>query len=78
MTTKTENKNELASPISFGTALGFGASAFFGPAGAVLGFVVGVGLGFWFDKKENNSTKSSGEAVAENRAENQPVINCNH
>ncbi len=78
MNTNTENKNELATPISFGTSLGVALGVFFGPAGAVVGFVIGAALGFWFDKKESNSMKSSGEANVESRSEKQSVINCNH
>jgi hypothetical protein len=50
MNTNTENRDQLATPIICGTAIGsFGA--FFGPIVAISGFVVGAWLGFWFDKK---------------------------
>lgn len=77
MTTSTENKNELATPISFGTTLGLAVGAFLGPAAGIGGFVIGAMLGFWFDKKENDSLKS-GEAGAERKSAEQSVIGCNH
>jgi hypothetical protein len=77
MTTSTENKYELATPISFGTTLGLAVGAFMAPAAGIGGFVVGAMLGFWFDKKERNSRKSS-EASAENKSAKQSVIGCNH
>lgn len=50
MDTNEENKNELATPISFGTALGFLASPL-GPSIALPAAVRGMVLGFWYDKK---------------------------
>ncbi|MDR6808567.1 hypothetical protein J2Y45_005779 [Dyadobacter sp. BE34] len=50
-------KYELATPLIFGTAIGsFGT--LLGPMGAIAGFAVGVGLGFWFDKKAEGAIKS--------------------
>jgi hypothetical protein len=64
MNMNTENKNELATPIIFGTAIGT-LCAPFGPAVAIAGFVVGAGLGFWSDEKEAASVKSQGKAPLE-------------
>lgn len=55
----TENKNELGNPISFGTALGSFA-AFFGPAAALSAAVLGILLGFWYDKKYNSGMPAKG------------------
>lgn len=50
MNTKAE-KYELATPLIFGTAIGTFCAPF-GPIGAIVGFAVGAGLGFWSDKRE--------------------------
>jgi hypothetical protein len=68
MNTNTQNRYELATPITFGTALGAVVSPLLGPAGAIVGFIVGAGLGFWFDKKESIPTESHSEAPLEARA----------
>ncbi|WP_426295529.1 hypothetical protein ACN9ML_13060 [Dyadobacter endophyticus] len=78
MNTNTENKNELAAPISFGVTFGLAIGAFLGPAGAIGGFVLGAAVGFWFDRKESESIKSSGEAAVGGQSEKQSVIDCNH
>lgn len=61
MTTNTENKNELATPIIFGTAIGT-LCAPFGPIIAIAGFVIGASLGFWSDNKEEVALRSSKKA----------------
>lgn len=67
MNTNTENSYELATPLIFGTAVGtFGT--FFGPVGAMAGFVIGAGLGFWFDKKHDAPVKSRDTAPLQNSA----------
>lgn len=55
MNTNTENRNELATPITFGTALG-SLVAFLGPTAALSAAVLGMILGFWYDKKYNSGT----------------------
>lgn len=67
MTTNTENKNELATPIIFGTAVGT-LCAPFGPVVAMVGFAVGAGLGFWSDKKDGLTVKSQEKAPFERAA----------
>jgi membrane associated rhomboid family serine protease len=62
MNTNTDTRYELATPITFGTALGAVVGLLLGPAGAVAGFIVGAVLGFWFDKKESIPAKSRSEA----------------
>lgn len=64
MNTNTENKNELATPIIFGTAIAT-LCAPFGPIVAMVGFAVGAGLGYWSDKKDAASVKSQEKAPLE-------------
>ncbi|WP_342083743.1 hypothetical protein [Dyadobacter sp. OTU695] len=77
MTTNTENKNELGNPTAFGIALGLAISIFFGPAGAVIGFIIGAALGFWFDKKQNHPVKKPSDN-ANAGAGQHSTIHCNH
>nr|WP_295923162.1 hypothetical protein [uncultured Dyadobacter sp.] len=66
MNTNTE-QYELATPLIFGTAIGtFGT--LLGPVGAIAGFIVGAGLGFWFDKKQATPVKSQDASPLENSA----------
>lgn len=78
MNTNTENKNELGNPTSFGITLGLTVSLIFGPAGAVIGFIIGAALGFWFDKRQIHLIKPSGNADTHSKAEKQSAIHCNH
>lgn len=59
MNTNTENKYELATPITFGTALGSLVSPL-GPAIALSAATLGLLLGFWYDKKYNSSVPAKG------------------
>ncbi|MBO9611711.1 MAG: hypothetical protein J7619_03400 [Dyadobacter sp.] len=66
MNTNVE-KNELATPLIFGTAIGsFGT--LLGPVGAIAGFAVGAGLGFWFDKKADTLVKDKDTTPLKDRA----------
>jgi hypothetical protein len=67
MNTNTENKNELATPIIFGTAIGT-LCAPFGTIVAIVGFAVGASLGFWSDKKDNVTAKSQEKVPFERAA----------
>lgn len=64
MNTNTDNKNGLATPIIFGTAIAT-LCAPLGPIVGLLGFAVGAGLGFWSDKKDAASVKSREKAPLE-------------
>lgn len=55
MNTNEKNRNELATPITFGTALGASVS-FFGPVVALPAAIIGMALGFWYDKKYNSDS----------------------
>lgn len=66
MITNTE-KYELATPLIFGTAIGT-LCAPFGTIGAIVGFTVGAGLGFWSDEKEEARVKSREKAPLESAA----------
>ena len=59
MNANTENRNELGTPISFGTALGSLASPL-GPGIALSVAVLGILLGFWYDKKYNSGVPAKG------------------
>ena len=68
MNTNTESRYELATPITFGMALGFLISPLGSPAAAIAAFTVGAGLGFWFDQKPNKPITSKDEAPLEGSA----------
>ncbi|SDG65236.1 hypothetical protein SAMN04487996_12162 [Dyadobacter soli] len=57
-------KYELATPLIFGTAIGALCSPF-GPVVAIIGFAVGAGSGFWFDKVEDAKAESHKKAPVE-------------
>lgn len=68
MGTNTENKNELALPLIFGSAFGFLVSPLASPVVGLAAFAVGAGFGFWFDKKQDTPTKPKEEGPLESSA----------
>lgn len=78
MDTNQENNNELGNPTSFGVVLGLLVGVIIGPAGAIIGFIAGAALGFWYNKKQDNSTTSSGEGIISSQPKKHSHIHCNH
>ena len=74
---RNTEKYELATPLIFGTAIGsFGT--LLGPMGAIAGFVVGVGIGFWFDEKAEAPIKSKDATPLEGPGKKQCAISDDH
>ncbi|HWV31450.1 MAG TPA: hypothetical protein VN038_17450 [Dyadobacter sp.] len=54
-------KYELATPLIFGTGIGTLCTPL-GPIVTIIGFAVGVCVGFWYDRNENARAKAQKKA----------------